>query len=361
VTFDDLMHCPPFSLDHPSKRAVLLEELNALTKWHRARCVPYRRLLERIWPAPAESLEDVPYVPVGLFKSQRLSSVPDEEIAVTLTSSGTTGQAVSRVYLDRVTAQRQTLTLGHIMGHLLGPKRIPMILVDTRSLMKDSSQFSARGAGVLGMMNFGRDHFWALDENMQLDLEGLRRFVARHGNSPFLLFGFTYMVWQHLYKQIADSGISSEMNLENGILIHSGGWKKLREEAVDNDEFKRRLRAATGLRRVYSFYGMAEQVGSVFLEGDDGYLYASNFSDVIIRDPVTWKETPTGVPGVVQTISMLPLSYPGHSILTEDLGIVHGIDDSTCGYRGKRFSVLGRVPRAELRGCSDTHAYGSQA
>jgi hypothetical protein len=101
---------------------------------------------------------------------------------------------------------------------------------------------------------------------------------------------------------------------------------------------------------------MVEQVGSVFLEGEDGYLYAPNFAEVIVRDPVTMREAPTGCPGVIQVISALPLSYPGHSILTEDLGVVHGADDSTCGRKGKYFSILGRVPKAELRGCSDTHA-----
>jgi hypothetical protein len=357
MTFEDLLHAPAFSLDQSRKHAVLLEELNALTEWHREQCPPYRRVLKLMWPDVAESLEQVPYLPVGLFKSQRLISIPDDQIAVTLTSSGTTGQEVSRVYLDRTTAHRQTLALGHTMSHLLGPKRLPMVLVDTRALMKDRSQFSARGAGVLGMMNFGREHFWALDENMQLDVEGLSRFLARHGDAPFLIFGFTFMVWQYLYRQIEDAGLS----LENGILIHSGGWKKLQEQAVDNAEYKRRLREATGLNRVYSFYGMAEQVGSVFLEGDDGYLYTSNFSDVIVRDPITWREAPTGSTGVIQVISTLPLSYPGHSILTEDMGIIHGVDDSASGRQGKRFSVTGRVPRAELRGCGDTHAFGRAA
>jgi hypothetical protein len=40
-------------------------------------------------------------------------------------------------------------------------------------------------------------------------------------------------------------------------------------------------------------------------------------------------------------------------LLTEDLGVVHGIDDGD--WPGKRFSVLGRLPRAEARGCSDTY------
>jgi hypothetical protein len=146
------------------------------------------------------------------------------------------------------------------------------------------------------------------------------------------------------------------LDLGQGVLVHSGGWKKLEEMAVSNAEFRRRFADQTGLKRIYNFYGMAEQVGSVYLEGEDGYLYPPNFGDVIVRDPLTFREQPVGQAGVIQVLSVLPLSYPGHSILTEDLGVVRGVDDSTCGRAGKYFSVLGRVPKAELRGCSDVHA-----
>ena len=57
--------------------------------------------------------------------------------------------------------------------------------------------------------------------------------------------------------------------------------------------------------------------------------------------------------GLIQTLSLLPISYPGHNILTEDLGIIQGIDDCKCGKMGKYFTILGRVPNSELRGCSD--------
>ena len=59
--------------------------------------------------------------------------------------------------------------------------------------------------------------------------------------------------------------------------------------------------------------------------------------------------------GLIQTLSLLPVSYPGQSILTEDIGIIHGIDNCKCGKLGKYFSVLGRVPDSELRGCSDVN------
>ena len=101
---------------------------------------------------------------------------------------------------------------------------------------------------------------------------------------------------------------------------------------------------------------MVEQIGSVYLEGADGLLHPPNFADVIVRDPVTWQEVPSGTIGVLQVLSLLPTSYPGHSILTDDLGVVHGVDDDPGGWLGKRFSMVGRVPRSELRGCSDTYA-----
>jgi hypothetical protein len=187
---------------------------------------------------------------------------------------------------------------------------------------------------------------------MTLDVDAVAGFLASHGDAPFVIFGFTFMVWKYFLIAIESLGL----DLRNGILIHSGGWKKLADMAVSAQEFRSRFQRATGLSRIYNFYGMVEQVGSIFLEGEDGYLYAPTFADIIIRDPETWKEAPVGKPGVVQVLSILPLSYPGHSLLTEDLGVIHGIDDSTCGRKGKYFSILGRIPKAELRGCSDTHA-----
>ena len=66
-----------------------------------------------------------------------------------------------------------------------------------------------------------------------------------------------------------------------------------------------------------------------------------------------WREAPIGTPGVIEVLSTLPTSYPGNVLLTEDLGVLHGIDDGD--WPGKRFSVLGRLSRAEARGCSDTY------
>ncbi len=353
TVLEDLLERPQFSVPHREKSGLLQSGLEDLTKHHRRNCAEYDRILSLLnGQDHTAGLAAVPFLPAALFKTHALRSIPENDIFKTLTSSGTTGQQASRIVLDRETARLQSTALSKIMMHVLGPRRLPMIMIESSGLIKNRESLSARAAGLVGMANFGRSHFYALNENMELNEPGLREFLKQHGNAPFLIFGFTFMAWQYLLLRIAGLGL----DLSNGILVHSGGWKKLQEMAVTNAEFKRRFEESTGLHRIFNFYGMVEQVGSVFLEGEDGYLYPPNFADVIIRDPVTWQEASIGSTGVIQVVSLLPRSYPGHSLLTEDLGTIHGIDDSACGRMGKRFSVIGRVPRAELRGCSDTHA-----
>jgi hypothetical protein len=346
-----------FTLSQAERESALLPELVELTQWHRERGSAYANILSAIGHGPGRayrSLAELPWLPVRLFKTQQLKSIPDDEVFKVLTSSGTTGD-VSRIYLDKQAAAMQTRMLARSIQSVLGPRRLPMLVVDTTSIIKNRTSFSARGAGVLGMVNFGRDHAWALDEAGEPDLAVLREFLTKHGDEPFLIFGFTFMVWLYLYEIARDNGL----DLSNGILVHSGGWKKLVDRSVDNAEFRRRLAADTGLTRIHNFYGMVEQIGVVYLEGPEGNsLYCPDFADVIIREPGTWAELPPGKPGLVEVVSTLPRSYPGHALLTEDLGVVHGVDDGS--WPGKRFSILGRLPRAEARGCSDTFTGGDR-
>jgi hypothetical protein len=334
------------------REAALLPDLVDLTRHHRSSCHPYDRILAALGVdrgAEFGSIADVPWLPVGLFKHQVLKSIPDDEVFKVLTSSGTTGAGVSRIYLDRAAAGDQARALAQTLRTVLGGRRLPMLLVDSEAIVKGRGPMSARGAGILGMATFGRDHAYVLDEAERPAPNAVRAFLAAHGHEPFLIFGFTFMVWTYLHDLAAAHGL----DLGNGILIHSGGWKKLADRAVDNGEFRRRFADDCGLTRIHNFYGMVEQIGTVFVEGPSGgSLYCPNFADVVIRDPETWAEQPPGRPGLIEVVSALPRSYPGHVLLTEDLGVVHGVDDGD--WPGKRFEVLGRLPRAEARGCSDT-------
>ncbi|SFU02782.1 Acyl-protein synthetase, LuxE [Pseudovibrio denitrificans] len=352
---DELYLEPVYGLSQQEKDQKILPIINALTLKHEECCEAYGNILKvrndssRI----ADNIADVPFLPVRLFKTNLLSSVRESEQLKVLTSSGTTGQQVSRIVLDKDTSVYQTKTVVKIMQHFLGKDRLPMLIIDHPNVVKNRQSFSARGAGILGMSNFGRSHTYILnDDDMGIDWEKLVSFLEKYSGGPVLLFGFTFMVWKYLIQALEKTG--RRINIPNGILIHSGGWKKLVEEAVDNETFKSRLKAATGINKVHNFYGMVEQVGSIFVECEHGHLHAPIFSDVIIRNPLDWSEMPANEQGLVQVVSCLPLSYPGHSLLTEDLGVLLGEDDCPCGKKGRYFSVSGRLPKSEARGCSDT-------
>jgi len=182
----------------------------------------------------------------------------------------------------------------------------------------------------------------------------IEAFLDKNRNEKIFVFGFTFMVWKYLVQTLEQMG--KRIAIPEAILIHSGGWKKLHDEAVDNRTFKSRLQSVTGIQSVHDFYGMVEQVGSVYMECEHGFLHAPSYSDILIRDPYDWSVCGVNQPGLVQVLSTIPTSYPGHSLLTEDIGTLHGEDDCACGRAGKYFTIQGRLKRAEIRGCSDTHA-----
>ena len=139
------------------------------------------------------------------------------------------------------------------------------------------------------------------------------------------------------------------------MLVHGGGWKKLADQHISTERFKQELRETCGLTRVHNYYGMVEQTGTIYMECEHGHLHAPVWSDVTIRRPGDFSVAGVGETGLIQVSSVLPRSYPGHVLLTEDEGRILGEDDCPCGRKGKYFEILGRVKRAEVRGCSDTY------
>ncbi len=359
MDFDDILGFPPYGPDAEEKNRILTERLKELTAYHRKNCYQYAKILDAFDqdPESIQNVSDVPFIPVRLFKELSLRSVSEDEIVKTMTSSGTTGQSVSKIYLDRKTSQNQQKTMVKIVSDFTGSGRMPMILIDCPGVVKNRAMFSARGAGILGFSLFGSKKIYALDDEMKLDIDTITDFLEQHSGKTVFLFGFTFMIWKYFYKELERlkrDGIV--LDLSNAVLIHGGGWKKLVSEAVDREEFHRRLKEVCGISRIHDYYGMVEQTGCIYMECEYGHLHASTYSDVIIRRPLDFKPCDIGEKGILQVVSTIPESYPGHSLLTEDEGVIEGIDDCPCGRKGKYFKIIGRIKNAELRGCSDTFA-----
>lgn len=350
--FNNLMGHEVYGLERQQKQQLLIAFMNLLHGDSVQYCTEYHNLFNNI-DGVSSQISEVPYIAIRLFKYLTLSNVPEDAIFKILASSGTTSQTPAKVVLDKATSSRQSKVLVKILQSFLGKQRLPMLIIDAPSTVKGGGSLNARAAGIQGLSLFGRNHTYALNDDMSLNTAAVMEFQDRFANQPVLIFGFTFMVWRYFVGAVCNSGIS--LNFPEGILLHSGGWKKLESEKVDNKTFKEKVRQKLGISRVHNFYGMAEQVGSIFMECEQGHLHAPIFSDVIARDPYDLSVSPVGKKGLIQVLSVVPTSYPGHSILTEDLGTIHGVDNCSCGRKGTYFSIEGRLPKTEVRGCSDTH------
>ena len=355
MNYNDVLEISPFSLGKEEKSEFFTEYLKELSLKHYQKCENYKKIIDKLNCnlSDVKNYTEIPFLPVRLFKEFDLKSIQQEDVFKTMTSSGTSGQAVSKIYLDKTTAANQQKTLVKIVSDFTGASRMPMLIIDCPSVIKNRNMFSARGAGILGFSIFGADRTYALDDDMNLDIPTIEAFLEKHKGKKILLFGFTFMIWQFFYKKLKELNI--KLDLSNGILIHGGGWKKLVNEAVSKEEYKQSLNDVCGIKSVHDYYGMVEQTGCVYMECEYGHLHASIFSDVIIRNPKDFSIAQNGEKGLIQVCSLLPESYPGHSLLTEDEGIILGEDDCPCGRKGKYFTILGRIKNAEIRGCSDTY------
>ena len=347
----------PFSLSGKEKDALFLDSMNTLTRHHSDKCEKYRNLLSGLgFDLSFSKLEDAPYIPVRLFKHIDLMSISRDNIFKILNSSGTSGTAVSRIFLDKENTGIQVKVLKSIVSSFIGKGRKKMLVVDNPNILTRRDTFSARAAGVIGFSVFSKGVIqYTHNQDLEFDYESVANLINESKESGVLIFGFTFLIWKLLVQEL----INQNMKLDFGkksFMFHGGGWKKLEEEKVENHLFKSCIRDRCGPMDIHNYYGMVEQTGSIFVECSQGHLHASNFSEVIVRDPINFKPLPPLSEGVIQLLSLLPVSYPGHSILTEDVGYILGKDDCKCGMNGTYFHVTGRLKSAELRGCSDTRA-----
>ena len=349
----EIVNAPPYSLGKKDKEYLHTRLLSELIRYHYQKCPPYRKVLDGLQfdPTKEHDRSQFPFLPVGLFKSQELLSVGRENIVRTLTSSGTSEKGLSQIYLDHATAHNQKKALSRIITELIGKKRLPLLVVDSPSVVSDRRKIAARGAAILGFSMFATNVTYALSDSMQPDWPTIEEFCDANQGKTVLIFGFTFIIWNYLINKLIE--LNRTLGLRDGVLVHGGGWKKMTDEVVDNEKFKQYSQKTLSVTRIHNYYGMVEQTGSIFVECEHGYLHSSILSDVSALDE-NFNECAFMRSGILKLTSLLPISYPGNIVLTEDLGRVVGEDSCLCGRLGKYFEVHGRIPEAEIRGCSDT-------
>tara|TARA_B100001093_G_C26855321_1_gene1027160 strand:- start:732 stop:1781 length:1050 start_codon:yes stop_codon:yes gene_type:complete len=343
----NLISLGPYGLNKRQKNKIFNQAIFELNNHHIKNNEIYKRISNHIIWKNRKKIDQFIPIPIRLFKIKDLSSVDKKKIIKKLHSSGTSGHSKSKIFLDRENAIDQVKVLKSIMETILGNKRYPMLIFEKKPDLNKRFEMTASSAAINGFSIFGKDHTFLLDDNNNFMLNEFNQFIKKYEKQKKLIFGFTYNIYKHLLKN------NDLKKISNSIIIHGGGWKKLEKLKINNQKFNSLIRKKFNINKIYNYYGLVEQTGSIFLECEKGYMHSSIFSEIIIRNK-NLEIQKNGQAGYIQLLSLLPKSYPGHNILTEDLGKIIGEDDCKCGKKGKYFQILGRIKEAEVRGCSDT-------
>lgn len=322
-------------------------DIKELTFHHKRNCKIYSDYVDSLFVNKWLSIEDIPFVPVTAFKEFDLFSVPEDNLYKTMFSSGTTGSQ-SKIYLDKETSKSQSSHLVQSFKSNFGGSRFPMLIIDSEDTAKGNT---ARTAAINGFSLYGKKRCFALDKNMEVQVDRVREFMEEHSDSKVFIFGFTFIIYQYFIKKLEKLGVS--LNFSNAFILHGGGWKKLSSLDISDSEFKFMIKSIIGCDKIHNYYGMIEQTGSIYFECENGNLHAPHNGAVLIRNFETFEVNTYGEKGLIQVFSNIQKSYPGHSLLTEDIGSVQPSKTCSCGRNGDILKIYGRLEKAEIRGCSD--------
>ena len=346
------------------RRALQAEAMREVTRFHIEHCPPYARLCAaRGFDVDAfTELEDIPYLPTRFFKQRLLLSIPAERLFREVNSSATTSGTSSRMGLDRPTSRRQSKCFTKTVTERCGNTRRRFVVLDAPDTLERGAQVSARSSTIKSLLFLassaeavldGRDGALVLDEGkLEAALQG-----AADSDEPVIVFGFTYVLYAHVVRKLMAKGVRYRLPADS-IVVHIGGWKKLEAEKVTHEQLIGDCADTFGVptSHVIDIYGFTEQAGLIYPTCEAGRRHAMIWSEVVVRDPDTLEPLPHGQTGLLQFLTPIQTSYPGHSVLTEDMGVITGEDDCPCGRKGRTFTLMGRAPNSEVRGCGDIMA-----
>lgn len=357
---ETLLARSPFAPDDRDRDTLFARAMREAFAHHLATNSAFRALCEDAglssdaWP---DSVADYPYVPAALFKHPRLTrgAAPT---ALRLRSSGT-GGAASEIAVCPVTARRQAKASAKVIAAYLGATRRPFLVLDTPPVPQGDGPLAARSAATRGFLPFASTvEYLAVPgtDPPAVDLPKLQDALERcaRGDEPVGVYGPTYALYRAAIAPLLAAG--TPVRLPAGSKVaHLGGWKRLGDERVDRATFVRDAALAFGVTSddIVDFYGFTEQMGLVYGSTGGGPRVTPCYAELIVRDPDTLLPVPDGATGLVQILTPVPHSYPGISVLTDDVGRVVGRGVDAQGRRGTWFEIDGRAPRAEPRGCGD--------
>ena len=275
----------------------------------------------------AESIADLAYLPIELFKNHTIKTGEWKEETV-FESSGTTGSQTSRHFVSNLEQYRQSTQKAFEKQY--------GSLSEFTILALLPSYIERGNSGLIAMV----DHFISCtnspDSGYYLnDFKALcdKLLLLKRNGEKTILWGVTFGLLDFIEE--------FELEYHELVIMETGGMKGRRKEMV-RSEVHDLLKRSFGVDQIHSEYGMTELNSQAYSKGAGVFEPAETMKVIArdINDP--FELMPFGKTGALNIIDLQNLNTCAF-IETKDLGRVY--DDGS-------FEVMGRMDNSDVRGCN---------
>jgi len=277
--------------------------------------------------ASVKNYREIPFLPIGFFKSHKVVSGNFKPEAV-FQSSGTTGMTTSHHFVKSIRLYEQSLLRGFNL--FFGKPENYIFLALLPSYLKRTGSSLIHMADLLIRLSNDENSGFYLHDYAKLSTVLTR---LKRQKKKVILLGVTYA--------LLDMAERFPQDFPGLILMETGGMKGKRREMV-REELHAILQSAFRVTNIFSEYGMTELLSQAYSKGR-GVFSTPPWMKVLIRDindPLSLM--PEGKSGGINVIDLANI-HSCSFIATQDLGKLHTPSD---------FEVLGRFDNSDVRGCN---------
>ncbi len=304
-----------------------------------------------------DDIERIPPIHANFYKTHVVKTAKDEDIVLTMTSSGTTGQK-SQMFFDEwslfasdKTGDIQMDYYGHITDEPVNfllysyepAEGVNTGTLRTRQLMR---RYGRENELVYALKYTGNGH--------EFDLFGcidaLRRFEEQ--GLPVYILGFPAFLYFTLDK-MESMGIPPLKLNKRSFVCMGGGWKGFADRQLSPSEFRDYAGERLGLPHTCfrETYGAVEH-GVGYTDCHEHHFHVPIYDRVIIRDPVTLRPLGYGRKGFINFVSPMNTGVPVTSLLMGDFGILHEPGSCPCGNPSPWLEIVGRAGVSKNKSCA---------
>ncbi|MGZ8506920.1 MAG: acyl transferase [Bacteroidia bacterium] len=316
-----------FSVSHADFESLALEIFQYQAKTNPV-YAKYIALLG-IKPAEIKKVEQIPFLPIQLFKSHKVVTGNLPENYTVFESSTTTGTIPSKHYVADIELYYQAClrTFEMFFGDL---KDYHFLALLPNYLERGSSSLVQMVKYFMEKSGSAESGFHIYDHEKML--QQIQKLQKKNDRKIFII-GVSFA--------LLDFAEKFPVNLSDCIMMETGGMKGRRKELI-RSELHDILTKAFSAKHIYSEYGMTELLSQAYAK-ESGIFETPNWMKILVRDatdPFFYVEN--GQSGGINIIDLANINSCCF-LQTQDIGIKHA---------DERFEILGRLDNADVRGCS---------